>query len=146
MDISGVSSTGAVSVTVRPSPRPNATDGTGRLTAPQQLGPNGTSAPSVAPVDDGTDKKDKKKDPSAEALKEGVKSMNGAMESVGTSVRFAVHDKTKVVMVQAVSPDGKVISEMPTHEFLDMVAKVRASISTYLGDKGLSGNLIDKKA
>ena len=145
MDISGVSSTGAVSTTVRPSPRPSPTDGNGRLTA-QQVGLNGTSAPSVAPVDDGTDKKDKKKDPSAEALKDGVKSMNSAMESVGTSVRFAVHDKTKMVMVQAVSPDGKVISEMPTHEFLDMVAKVRASISTYLGDKGLSGNLFDKKA
>lgn len=76
-------------------------------------------------------------EPEKEAVTKVSEEMNSFMESLNTDIRFSIHDKTKMMMVQVVDIKGqRVLKEFPAHEFLDTVAKIREYV----------GILLDKKA
>lgn len=71
-----------------------------------------------------------------EEVRELTEALNKFMTSMNADLQFALHEKTKSLMVQLVDPKSQqVIKEFPQHEFLDMVAR----ISEYVGA------LVDKK-
>lgn len=64
-------------------------------------------------------------------------SINQFLSSMDNDLRFSVHKDTNMLMVQIVDEKkNKVIKEFPSHEFLDVIAKVRRYI----------GFILDKKA
>lgn len=65
------------------------------------------------------------------------KAMNHFMQMMNADLQFSVHEKTHRVMVKLVDDSTKeVLKEIPSEEFLDMVAKIQEYI----------GMLVDKKA
>ncbi len=71
-----------------------------------------------------------------EEVRELTEALNKFMTSMNADLQFALHEKTKSLMVQLIDPKNQqVIKEFPQHEFLDMVAR----ISEYVGA------LLDKK-
>lgn len=65
------------------------------------------------------------------------KAMNHFMQMMNADLQFSVHEKTKRIMVKLVDDSTKeVLKEIPSEEFLDMVAKIQEYI----------GMLVDKKA
>ena len=63
--------------------------------------------------------------------------MNHFMQLMNADLQFSVHEKTHRVMVKLVDVSTKeVLKEIPSEDFLDMVAKIQEYI----------GMLIDKKA
>jgi flagellar protein FlaG len=84
-----------------------------------------------------TNTADTSKQPDKKKAKEIVEQLNNFMGIINTDIKFKLHDKTKEFMVDVVdSKSGKLIRECPSHEFLDMVARLKE----YLGA------LVDKKA
>lgn len=83
------------------------------------------------------DAKTDKKDVSRDELDSITKELNSFMENFNADLHFAIHEKTKQLMVQLIDEkNNKILKEYPSHEFLDMVAR----ISDYIGV------LLDKKA
>ena len=63
--------------------------------------------------------------------------MNKYFQSLNANLRFAYHEKTSQLMLRVVdASNDKVLKEIPSHEVLDMLAKVREYV----------GALLDKKA
>lgn len=63
--------------------------------------------------------------------------MNKYFQSLNANLRFAYHEKTSQLMLRVVdSSNNKILKEIPSHEVLDMLAKVREYV----------GSLLDKKA
>jgi flagellar protein FlaG len=63
--------------------------------------------------------------------------MNKFMELLNADIRFTIHKKTGKLMVQVVDvKKDKVLKELPPHEMLDTMAKIRDYV----------GFLLDKKA
>lgn len=65
------------------------------------------------------------------------KAMNHFMQLMNADLQFSVHEKTHRVMVKLVDDSTKeVLKEIPSEEFLDMVAKIQEYV----------GMLVDKEA
>lgn len=63
--------------------------------------------------------------------------LNKFMDSLNVDIQFAIHDKTKQVMVQVLDiKEQRVLREYPAHELLDTLAAIREYV----------GVLLDKKA
>lgn len=74
---------------------------------------------------------------SKDELSDITAALNKFVTSLNADLHFAVHNKTKELMVQLVDEkQHKVLKEFPPHEFLDMIAKIRDFV----------GVLLDKKA
>lgn len=62
-----------------------------------------------------------------------TKEMNKFMKLLNADLRFVLHEKTNILMVQVVdSKDDTVLKEFPPHEFLDTKAKIREYIGILL--------------
>lgn len=62
--------------------------------------------------------------------------LNNFMQSMNTDISFALHTRTKTLMIQV--EDGKthkVLKEFPARELLDMVARMRDCIGVFLDKK-----------
>lgn len=78
-----------------------------------------------------------KKEMSRDELDALTQELNSFMGSFNADLHFAIHEKTKQLMVQIIDERKNIVlKEYPSHEFLDMVAR----ISDYVGV------LLDKKA
>lgn len=78
-----------------------------------------------------------KNDVSRDELDTLTQELNSFMQNFNADLHFAIHEKTKHLMVQLIDErKNKVLREYPSHEFLDMIAR----ISDYVGV------LLDKKA
>lgn len=59
--------------------------------------------------------------------------LNSFMQSLNTNIQFELHTETKTLMIQAVdNKTHEVIKEFPSHELLDMVAKIKDCIGIFL--------------
>lgn len=77
------------------------------------------------------------KQPTAEELENITEQLNNLMLSMNNDIAFALHEDTKTLMVRVEdSKTHKIIREVPSGEFLDMVVKIRDCI----------GALVDKNA
>lgn len=78
-----------------------------------------------------------KKDLNKEELMQVNKELNHFMSLIGSDIQFAVHEKSKQLMVQVVdSKDHKVLKEFPSHQILDIMANIKEYV----------GALVDKRA
>ncbi len=58
------------------------------------------------------------------------------MESLNTDLRLKLHSKINELMVQIVdNKTHKVLREAPSHEYLDMVARIRECLGAILDKK-----------
>lgn len=74
---------------------------------------------------------------SKEDAKNITEEMNKFFQMINADLQFALHDKTKTLMVQVVdAKENKVLKEFPSHELLDTIARIRDYV----------GVLLDKKA
>lgn len=59
--------------------------------------------------------------------------MNKFMRMLNSNIRFVLHEKTNTRMVQVVdNKDNTVIKEFPSHELLDIKAKIREYVGILL--------------
>lgn len=59
--------------------------------------------------------------------------MNKFMRMLNSNIRFVVHEKTNTRMVQVVdNKDNTVLKEFPSHELLDIKAKIREYVGILL--------------
>lgn len=59
--------------------------------------------------------------------------MNKFMKMLNSNIRFVLHEKTNVRMVQMVdNKDNTVLKEFPSHELLDIKAKIREYVGVLL--------------
>jgi flagellar protein FlaG len=80
---------------------------------------------------------DTKEDVSRDELDTLTEELNKLMQNFNADLHFSIHEKTQQLMVQLIDEkNNKVLKEYPSHEFLDMIAR----ISDYVGV------LLDKKA
>lgn len=85
---------------------------------------------------DNTYDQNTKKKPDLQKVNKMTEAMNQFMESMNSTIRFKLHEKTNELMVQVVDQtNNKVLKEFPPHEFLDTIAAIRAYV----------GMLLDKK-
>lgn len=76
------------------------------------------------------------KQPNENDLQDITERLNDFMQTINTSIQFELHHETTTLMVQVVDSDTcKVIKEVPAHEFLDMVVKIRECIGAFLDEK-----------
>ncbi|MBP2655034.1 MAG: flagellar protein FlaG [Firmicutes bacterium] len=69
-------------------------------------------------------------------LSQMTEDMNKFMQSLNADLQFAVHEKTKHLMVRLIDPHSQtVLKEFPSHEFLDTIAKISESIGAFLDKK-----------
>jgi flagellar protein FlaG len=74
--------------------------------------------------------------PGETQLIKAIEHANKAMLGATTTFEFAIHDKTKQIMVKVIDKDtGEIIREIPPEKTLDMVAKMWE----------LAGIIVDKK-
>jgi len=74
--------------------------------------------------------------PSEDELSNVTEELNQFMQSMNTDIGFALHTRTKTLMVQV--EDGKthkILKEFPAHELLDMVARIRDCIGAFIDKK-----------
>lgn len=84
-----------------------------------------------------TQEEDKDPRKVAEKLNDAVDKLNKTAQVFDRSLRFSVHEQTRVTMVDVVDTNtDKVIREIPSKEVLDFVAKM----------KDYMGMIFDKKA
>ncbi|KAB2953618.1 flagellar protein FlaG [Heliorestis acidaminivorans] len=68
-----------------------------------------------------------------EQLNSAIDKMNKAMAALNTSLQFAIHEDTDMMMVQMVDmKDKTVLKEFPPREFLDTISKIRNMIGIFL--------------
>ncbi|AIF53441.1 flagellar protein FlaG protein [Pelosinus sp. UFO1] len=69
-------------------------------------------------------------------LNDITEKINSFMQSLNTNIQFELHTETKTLMIQAVdNKTHEVIKEFPSHELLDMVAKIKDCIGVFLDKK-----------
>lgn len=74
--------------------------------------------------------------PSENEVKNITEELNNFMQSMNTDIKFELHTKTNTLMIQVVDNEShKVLKEVPSHELLDMVAKIRDCIGAFLDKK-----------
>lgn len=62
--------------------------------------------------------------------------LNNFMQSLNTNIQFELHTETMTLMIQAVdNKTHEVIKEFPSHELLDMVARIKDCIGVFLDKK-----------
>ena|GEM_PF-1144338 len=84
-----------------------------------------------------SDTTDQKKQPNESELIKVTDELNNFMESMNTDIKFVLHTRTNELMIQVQdSKTHKILKECPSHELLDVVAKMRDYV----------GALLDKKA
>lgn len=73
---------------------------------------------------------------SADEFQKMTDELNNFMESMNTDIHFVLHTKTDTLMIQVQdNKTHKVLKECPSHELLDMVAKMRDTIGILLDKK-----------
>jgi flagellar protein FlaG len=91
----------------------------------------------------GTDKLDSLEISSSverEPLEDGVlagrvEEANAHMQLVNQGLRFQVHEGTSQLLVQVVDRiSGEVLRELPPHEFLDLVVRMREMVGAFLDE------------
>ncbi|WP_407307294.1 flagellar protein FlaG [Desulfosporosinus sp. SB140] len=88
------------------------------------------------PTTDSANNQNAKKQVDPQNVKKMTEAMNQFMESMNSTIRFKIHEKTNELMVQVVDQtNNKVLKEFPPHEFLDTIAAIRSYV----------GMLLDKK-
>lgn len=84
-----------------------------------------------------TKQEDAYKNISKEDLSNVTSELNKLLQLMNPDIQFAIHERTKQLMVQVVSvKDKQIIREFPSHELLDTIANIRDYV----------GVLLDKKA
>lgn len=77
-----------------------------------------------------------KNQPSVKELECVTEELNQFMESMNTNIGFALHTKTKTLMVQVEdNKTHKILKEFPAHELLDMVSRIRDCVGVFLDKK-----------
>jgi len=78
-----------------------------------------------------------KKELSKEQINKVKEDLNHFMKLIDSDIQFAVHEKSKQLMVQVVDmKENKVIKEFPSHEMLNIMANIKEYV----------GVLLDKRA
>jgi flagellar protein FlaG len=96
--------------------------------APAERSPARTMGDSVSPGNEGAHKS-----PTKENLEEALPQMNTFMQSLNADIQFAIHEGTQQLMVRVVDvTDGRVLKEFPSHEFLDMMSRIRDYVGILL--------------
>ena len=89
------------------------------------------------PEIDGKDKEQNNSKLSREDAENITREMNKFFQLIDANLQFAMHEKTKQLMVQVVdTKENKVLREFPSHELLDTMANIREYV----------GIMLDKKA
>ena len=85
----------------------------------------------------GKDKEQNNSKLSREDAEHITREMNKFFQLIDANLQFAMHEKTKQLMVQVVdTKENKVLREFPSHELLDTMANIREYV----------GIMLDKKA
>lgn len=85
-------------------------------------------------VENKNDKQEKdKKELDPDAVHKMSHEMNKFMRLLDSNIRFKIHEKTNILIVQVVdSTDNTVLKEFPPHELLDTKAKIREYVGILL--------------
>lgn len=76
------------------------------------------------------------KQPSETEVQSITEELNNFMQSMNTDIKFQLHTKTNTLMIQVVEKENhKVLKEVPSHELLDMVARIRDCVGVFLDKK-----------
>lgn len=72
--------------------------------------------------------------------KEELEAVNGALNAfmltINSDLHFVIHEDTDVVMLQVVDRrDNSVVKEIPSHEMLDVLARIRESVGALLDEE-----------
>lgn len=63
-------------------------------------------------------------------------SLNGFMHSINTDIKFELHTESNTLMVQVEdSKTHRILKEVPAHELLDIVTRLRDCIGVFLDQK-----------
>lgn len=69
-------------------------------------------------------------------VEEITEGLNDFMQSINTDIKFVLHQKTDVLMVQVVDMEKhKVLREAPPKELLDVLARIRDFVGALLDKK-----------
>ncbi|SMD09797.1 flagellar protein FlaG [Sporomusa malonica] len=69
-------------------------------------------------------------------LENVTEKLNNFMQSINTDIRFELHTETNTLMIQVEdSKTHEVLKEVPAHELLDMVTRIRECIGVFLDKK-----------
>lgn len=107
-------------------------------TQPDIVGKNESAIGAVTKVDQQqqTGKTVENQQSSADEFQKMTDELNNFMESMNTDIHFVLHTKTDTLMIQVQdNKTHKVLKECPSHELLDMVAKMRDTIGILLDKK-----------
>ncbi|MDQ7096246.1 flagellar protein FlaG [Desulfosporosinus sp. PR] len=125
MDISAINTQGSYNPVCTTQKTPDTQVSTGGLAA----NTNNTSA-------DPAYEQSAKKPVDTQQVKKMTEAMNQFVESMNSTIRFKIHEKTNELMVQVVDPtNNKVLKEFPPHEFLDTIAAIRDYVGVLLDKK-----------
>lgn len=73
---------------------------------------------------------------SKEELEKKIDEVNKALKGLNTTLHFALHEETKMLMVRLMDmEDNKVLKEFPPKEYLDTISKIRKMIGVFLDAK-----------
>lgn len=74
--------------------------------------------------------------PKEKDLKEFTEQLNNLMTSMNNHIKFELHTDSATLMVQVEDRQThKIIKEVPSHEFLDMVVRIKDCIGAFLDEK-----------
>lgn len=74
--------------------------------------------------------------PKEKDLKEITEQLNNLMTSMNNHIKFELHTDSATLMVQVEDRQThKIIKEVPSHEFLDMVVRIKDCIGAFLDEK-----------
>jgi flagellar protein FlaG len=77
-----------------------------------------------------------KKQLSETELEDITEKLNSFMQLINTDIKFELHTKTNTLMIQVEdSKTHAVLKEVPAHELLDMVTRIREYIGVFLDKK-----------
>ena len=73
---------------------------------------------------------------SSEIINQAIAQANKSLAAVSTTLSFAIHDKTKEIMVKVVNTNtGEIIREIPPEKLMDRFAEVLTSIGWLVDEK-----------